>query len=189
MAERGQVVSEGRSVARLTQGETLEIVVGVPEKYVVGLRDSQAQISFWSFPGVVVQGRLRELSPTSDPATRTYQARYSILDAPKELQLGMSATVHLSSQQDQQGIAIPATALGGRQERFVRVDGSSGQSAFVWRIVDEAGHIEAVPVEVISYGEDEVIVRGSLFAGNRIVSAGVHKLDQGVTVQQWEELK
>jgi hypothetical protein len=55
--------------------------------------------------------------------------------------------------------------------------------------VDEAGHIEAVPVEVISYGEDEVIVRGSLFAGNRIVSAGVHKLDQGVTVQQWEELK
>jgi RND family efflux transporter MFP subunit len=189
MAERGQVVAEGRSVARLTQGNELEIVVGVPENYIAVLKDSAAQISFWSLPGLVTKGQLRELSPTSDPVTRTYEARFSIFDAPQQLQLGMSATLHLASLLGQDGISIPSSALVGQQQRFVRVDSRSGESSFVWKVTDDKGHIEAVPVDVISYGESEVIVRGELHSGDLIVSAGVQKLDPGMTVQKWEELK
>jgi membrane fusion protein, multidrug efflux system len=189
MAERGQVVAEGRSVARLTQGNELEIVVGVPEKYVVGLKDSAAQISFWSLPGVITQGQLRELSPTADPVTRTYEARFSIINAPQQLQLGMSATLHLASLIDQDAISIPASALVSRQQRFVQVDSGPVETPFVWKVVDDAGHIEAVPVDVISYGESEVIVCGELSSGDLIVSAGVQKLDSDMTVQRWEELK
>jgi hypothetical protein len=62
-------------------------------------------------------------------------------------------------------------------------------SPIVWKVLDESGHIAAVPVEVLSYGQDEVLVRGDLIVGDSIVSAGVQKLDSGVTIRKWEELK
>lgn len=189
MAERGQVVAEGRSVARLAQSDSLEIVVGLPEKYVAGLKVAAATVTFWSLPGVSVAAQLRELSPTSDLITRTYVARYSLLNAPPELQLGMSATLHLKMPKAEGEIAIPSGALVGRQEKFMQVHETLNQSPFVWRIVDDAGHIQAVPVEVTSYGDTEVYVRGQLSDGDRIVSAGAQKLDIGLTVQPWEELK
>jgi multidrug efflux pump subunit AcrA (membrane-fusion protein) len=101
----------------------------------------------------------------------------------------MSATLHLASLIDQDAISIPSSALVGRQQRFVQVDSGSGESSFVWKVVDGEGHIEAVPVDVISYGDSEVIVRGELSSGDLIVSAGVQKLDSDMTVQRWEELK
>ena len=189
MAESGQVVAEGRSVAKLTQGNELEVKVGVPERLVVGLAESASHITYWSMPGESSQTKLRELSPTSDPITRTYEAHFTILGAPPELQLGMSATLHLTTTIGGDAIAVPPNALAGRSEALVNVGGVMSNSPIVWKVLDDAGHISAVPVEVVHYGQDEVIVRGGLVEGDRIVSAGVHKLDAGVTIRKWEELK
>lgn len=189
MAERGQVVAEGRSVVKLTQGDELEVAIGVPERLIEGLAESAAHITYWSQPGVSTQTKLRELSPTADPITRTYEARFTILDAPRELQLGMSATLHLNNPNGIDGIAVPPSAIAGRSEALVGVGGVSSQSPIVWKVLNDEGQIGAVPVEVVSYGQNEVIVRGDLNEGDRIVSAGVHRLDSGVTIRKWEELK
>ncbi len=189
MAERGQVVAEGRSVVKLTQGDELEVAIGVPERLIEGLAESAAHITYWSQPGVSTQTKLRELSPTADPITRTYEARFTILDAPRELQLGMSATLHLNNPNSIDGIAVPPSAIAGRSEALVGVGGVSSQSPIVWKVLNDEGQIGAVTVEVISYGQNEVIVRGELNEGDRIVSAGVHRLDSGVTIRKWEELK
>ena len=189
MAESGQVVAEGRGVAKLAQGNELEVVVGVPERLIAGLSDAAISVTYWSLPGVSSRTKLRELSPTADPVARTYEARFSIIDVPAELQLGMSATVHLNNETSAGGLAIPSSALAGRQEKFVGTNGAAADSPVVWKVLDEAGHISAVPVEIISYGQEQVVVRGDLSDGDRIVSAGVHKLDSGVTVRNWEELK
>lgn len=189
MAESGQVVAEGRSVAKLTQGNELEVKVGVPERLVAGLAESASHITYWSMPGESSKTKLRELSPTADPVARTYDAHFTILGAPAKLQLGMSATLHLNSADGGDSISVPSSAISGRNEALVNVGGAVGHSPIVWKVLDDAGHIEAVPVEVVRFGQDEVIVRGELAAGDRIVSAGVHKLDSGVTVRKWEELK
>jgi len=189
MAESGQVVADGRSVARIAQSNELEVVVGVPERMVAGLAESAVKITYWSLPGVTSQTKLRELAPTADPIARTYEAKFTVIDAPPELQLGMSATLHLNTGNDGDGIAVPSGALASNRERLVGVGGASSETSIVWKVLDEAGHLAAVPVEVIRYGQEEIIVRGSLAAGDRIVSAGVHKLDSGVTVRKWEELK
>lgn len=188
MAENGQVVAEGRSVAKLTQGNELEAKVGVPEKLIAGLPGSMAYITYWSQPGECTQARLRELSPTADPVTRTYEARFTLIDPPK-LQLGMSATLHLKFPSDGAAITVPSSALAGRDESIVNVEGVKTHSPIVWKVVDEAGHIVAVPVEVVSYGQEVAFIRGALVEGDRIVSAGVHKLDESVTIRKWEELK
>ncbi len=189
MAEGGQVVADGRGVAKLAQGNEWEVVVGVPERLVSGLADAAEKVTFWSLPGVESRTKLRELSPTADPIARTYEARFTVVDAPVALQLGMSATLHLNCGTDGESIAIPAGALAGRTERLVSMHGAKSDAPVVWKVLDDAGHIAAVPVEIVRYGQEQVIVRGDLADGDRIVSAGVHKLDSGVTVRNWEELK
>ena len=189
MAESGQVVAEGRSVAKIAQGNELEIVVGVPERLVAGLADSAIEITYWSLPGVASRTKLRELAPTADPIARTYEARFTILDAPPELQLGMSATLHLNTGTDRDGVTLPSGALAANREGSHGSANAPDDTPVVWKVLDDAGHVVAVPVEVIRYGQEEIIVRGDLANGDRIVSAGVHKIDSGVTVRKWEELK
>ena len=189
MAENGQVVAEGRGVARLTQGDELEVKVGVPERLVAGLAESASHITYWSMPDVSSQTKLRELSPTADPITRTYEGRFTILGPPPELQLGMSATLHLNTKNGDDSITIPSSALAGRSETLVNVGGVMKNSPIVWKVVDDVGHIRAVPVEVVRYGEEQAIVRGELVEGDRIVSSGVHKLDASITIRKREELK
>jgi membrane fusion protein, multidrug efflux system len=189
MAERGQVVAPGRSVVKLTQSDELEVAIGVPERLIEGLAQSAAHITYWSRPSLSSQTKLRELSPTADPITRTYEARFTILGAPPELQLGMSATLHLNLPSSSEGIAVPLSAIAGRSDELVGVGGASSQSPIVWKVLNDAGQLAAVPVEVVSYGQNEVIVRGDLKEGDHIVSAGVHRLDSGVTIRKWEELK
>lgn len=46
--------------------------------------------------------------------------------------------------------------------------------------------MQAVPVEVIAYRSDTAVVRGELNQGDRIVSAGVQRIDENVKVRVWE---
>ena len=71
-AEAGQVVAVGAPIVRLAHADEREAAVSVPETLVDRARSDSARVEFWALPGVSVNARLRELSPTSDPATRTF---------------------------------------------------------------------------------------------------------------------
>ena len=127
---------------------------------------------------MVSYAQLREISPTADPVTRTYEARFTIRDPAPQIQLGMTATLHLQTAAEANGVLLPAGALAGDK-----------QSPQVWKVVDDEGHVEAIPIEVLKYGNEQMLVRGPLAIGDRIVSAGVQKLDRGVRVRRWVELR
>src|SRR5260221_545742 len=81
----------GKIVARTDE---LEIVVGVPEHRLKAVREARAaSFELWSDPGRRHAVRLRELSPSADPMTRTYPARFSVIDPPTFIGLGMTATL------------------------------------------------------------------------------------------------
>ena len=78
-AEVGQVMAQGQGVVRVARTDELEIVVGVPEHRLKTVRESRAaSFELWSDPGQRHPVRLRELSPSADPMTRTYPARFGI---------------------------------------------------------------------------------------------------------------
>jgi multidrug efflux pump subunit AcrA (membrane-fusion protein) len=54
----------------------------------------------------------------------------------------------------------------------------------VWRILDD-NTVESVPVEVLRYESEGAVVRGELRAGDRIISAGVQKIDANCRVRIW----
>ena len=46
------------------------------------LDKAQLSAELWSMPGVVIAGRLRDIAPMADAATRTYRARVTLIDPP-----------------------------------------------------------------------------------------------------------
>ena len=174
MAEVGQVISPGQPVGQWVHGTELEALVSVPESMQQALSQSKASVEFWSMPGVSVPCTLREISPIADPASRTYDAKFTLVDPPKGLAIGMTANVVIYRDQED-GFSIPMGAIAESQG-----------SPIVWRIVAD-GRVQAVPVEILKYGSQFATVRGSLGQGDQIISAGVQRIDPQCKVRVWQD--
>ena len=175
-AEPGQVVAAGAPIVRLAHANELEAAVSVPETLIDRARRAPARVEFWALPGVSVAAKLRELAPTSDPATRTYPARFSLIDAPADVRLGMSLTVAL--QADSAAVArVPISALF-----------DAGQGPSVWVVDPVAATLSAARVGLAGYDSDSVFIGSGVPEGAKIVALGVHKLDQGEKVRVVDSL-
>jgi len=174
--EAGQVVAEGQTLIRIARLDEKEAIVSIPEKRVQSLRSQTATVSLWSSTGDRIPAKLRELAPTADAATRTYQARFTLIDASDRIELGMTATVHLEAVETATAIHVPTTALLSR-----------GESPSVWVVDAKLGTIAAVAVKVREYRPDSVVIASGLSGGELVVRAGVHKLDAGQKVRIVED--
>lgn len=174
LGEIGQVVAAGQPVIQWMQGQELEAVVNVPESMQREVSSLGAEITFWSRPGILLRSRLRELSPIANPQSRTYDARFQILDPPSDLALGMTATVHLMTAVSS-GIPIPMSAIADR-----------GGQPLVWKI-NPNGSLQSIPITIVRYESEFAIVKGNLVQGDFLVSAGVQRLDSTCKVRVWKE--
>lgn len=169
-AETGQVVAAGTPVVRLAQLGEKEIVISIPEDQVDALRRvTDVSVRTWSNPKQVLPGKLRELSPVADTATRTYTARISIPNAPADVRLGMSAYVTFSAATATPMLKVPLTALVQNQ----------GGSA-VW--VVENGVVRLSPVQLAAPSGNDMLVASGISAGQTVVTAGVNLLKPGQKV-------
>jgi membrane fusion protein, multidrug efflux system len=175
-AEAGQVVAEGQVVARLARDGEREAVVSLPENQVIAARAARATVTLWAAPGESYPAVLRELSPTADPVTRTYQARFTVRNPGPKVVLGMTATVHLAPADAAPGYVLPLSSL-------LR----TGDRPAVWVVDRRTGAITLTRVEVREYRQEKVVLSGGVKPGQLVVTAGVQKLDAGLTVRPWEE--
>lgn len=168
-AEVGQVVAAGTPVVKLARTAEKEVRVSIPEDQIEVLRQvTDLAVKTWANSNVAISGRLRELSPIADPATRTYTAKISLPRAGPEIRLGMTATVQFAAPA-LPGIHLPMTALLNSKE-----------GTAVW--VVENGVVKLVPVQVASATGTEVLVAQGLSAGQSVVTAGVNQLRPGQKV-------
>ncbi|MBC7414671.1 MAG: efflux RND transporter periplasmic adaptor subunit [Herminiimonas sp.] len=168
-AEVGQVVASGATVARVAQSGEKEIVIAIPEDRVDSLRNvSDIRVRIWASPNEQIHGKLRELSPIADPATRTYTARIAIPDTPA-IRLGMTAYVAFSAKSGTAMLKVPLTALW--QEKGVTA---------VWVI--ENGVVRLAPVQVTGASGDGILLASGVTSGQTIVTAGVNSLRAGQKV-------
>ncbi len=163
--EPGQVVAQGQTAIRVARLDSREAVVAIPEALIDRARRAEASVGLWSEPNRRFRATLRELSPSADPATRTYQARFTIEEAPQELEFGLTATVTLSDREDGKIVRLPLSAI---------YNDGSGPSVFV---VNGDGSLSIRKVDVAAFEAREAIVRAGLSEGDHVVTLGVQKLD------------
>jgi len=169
-AEVGQVVAAGNPVVRVAQLGEKEIVIGIPEDQVEALRHvSDVKVRVWARPNERYPGRIREISPIADQATRTFTAKISIPDAPTDVRLGMTAYVDFSSTTATPWIKVPLTAL------FQQNGGTA-----VW--VVENNIAKLVPVQVGAPVGNDILITSGIGNGQAVVTAGVNSLKQGQKV-------
>lgn len=166
LVEPGQVVAQGQTAVRLARLDTREAVVAVPEALIERVRTAKASVSLWSEPGKNFAATLREMSPSADVATRTYQARFTIENAPGDLEFGLTATLSLSDRENEQVARLPLSALFNQ---------GTGPSVYVVNPAD--GRLTLKPVDVAGYEAREVLVRSGVGTGENVVTLGVQKLD------------
>lgn len=171
-AEVGQVVSAGQSVIRLARTGEKEVVIGIPEQQLALLKGaSDVQVRLWA-GGPAMAGRVRELAPSADPATRTFPARIALVDPPPIVALGMTATVTFATPIARPVIAVPLQALQ-----------AEGGVTHAWLYDPATQTVRRTRVQIINVAGNEIVIGDGLKAGDIVVTAGVHQLKEGQKVR------
>ena len=170
-AEAGQVVGAGQAVFTLAVDGAREIAFAVPEGVVTTIKPGQAVlVELWSQSGKRWPGRVREVSPAADPASRTYAVRVTVEAPDDAMPLGQSARVYLPIAGNG-GLGVPLSALQRR---------NGGVAVFV--VDPKTSTLALQPVEVGAYGMDRAPVTRGLAADAWVVAAGGHLLREGQKV-------
>jgi len=176
-AEPGQVVSAGQPVVRLAQDGARDAVFAVPEDKLGLMRPGSAvEVRVW--PGQTqLGGRVREVSASADPVTRTYQVKVA-LEARQPPPLGATVSVlpKLKSGTRVAAIKLPTSAL--RQD---------GRATAVWVLDPKAMTVQSQPVQIATADGNEAVVASGLQEGQLVVTAGVHVLSPGQKVTIYQE--
>jgi RND family efflux transporter MFP subunit len=171
-AEVGQVVASGQSVLRIALAGDKDVAIAIPEARLEQLRHIEdVRVALWAH-SAELKGRIREIAPIADPATRTFAARVTLIDAPADVALGMTATVRFAAAPVTPVLAVPLTAL-------LR----EGDATYVWRLDRKTMTVSKSQVTIAGVSGNTVILGSGVQAGETIVTAGVHLLQPGQKVR------
>lgn len=168
LAEPGQVVAAGQTVARLAHAGPREAAADLPEALRPAI-GSAASAVLYSRPGAVYPARLRQISQAADPATRTYEARYVLSGLAADAPLGSTVTVSIPTTGSKTGSAVPLGAIF-----------DPGPGPGVWRL--DRDRVRFQPVRILSLQAETALVAGAP-AGARIVGLGAALLREGEQVR------
>ncbi len=172
-AEPGQVVAAGQIVARLARAGSREAVVQLPETLRPQIGSAASASSFGG--SGTIRARLRVLSESADPATRTFEARYTLEEGSSPLPLGSTVAIELAG-------AAPAGILAGVEVPLGALF-DPGTGTGVWVISGEPLKAHWTPVAVKQLGDDHALVEGALKASDRVAALGAHMLREGQVVR------
>ncbi|MDX8540970.1 efflux RND transporter periplasmic adaptor subunit [Mesorhizobium abyssinicae] len=176
-AEAGQSVNVGQMVARVADPSSRDAVFSIAEAAFANTPDTRrppkVTVSLLSNPAITATGTVREIAPVADAATRTFQVKVSLENAPAEMRFGASVggRAEIASAPV---VVLPGSALFDKD----------GKPA-VW-VVTATSAVELRPVAVARYETDRVVVSDGLAKGDIVVTAGVNRLREHEKVRTVE---
>lgn len=168
-AEAGQVLAAGQPVFAVAEDGEREVAIALPESELARFAIGQpVQVELWAAPERRLPGRLREIAPAADPATRTFAARVAIeTPADVAVELGQSARVY--------AVRSAAVALSVPLSALTEADGRPA----LWVLNADRRSARRQEVEIGPFGPTTVPVLTGLAADDWVVVAGVHLLREG----------
>ncbi|WAJ28388.1 efflux RND transporter periplasmic adaptor subunit [Antarcticirhabdus aurantiaca] len=172
----GQIVNVGQTALTVAQIDVREAVVDVAEdiaaslvvgqEFTVTLRLDHAQAA---------SGRIREISPRSDAATRSKRVRITLTDPSPAFRLGSMVEARMDATRDPT-IRLPESAL-------LRTD----EGDFVWVADERNGTVQRRRITLSDPRDGRFDVLSGLEPGTRVVTAGVNSLQEGQAVEIQQE--
>ena len=171
-AEPGEVVRAGQMVVQVAQQGGRDAVFDVPEELIRnGPRDPLVELTLTNDPQVRATGRVREVAPQADAATRTFQVKVGIIDPPEGMRLGSTVTGRIKLAPPP-GLQVPASAL-------TQTDGHPA----VWVVDPQSQTVSLRNIDIARNDAASVVVSQGLETGDLVVTAGVQTLHPGQKVR------
>lgn len=170
--EAGQVVQAAQTAFSIAEDGPRDAIFDVQETLVnhaqIGM---DVTLALLSDDKVQAVGKIREISPVVDARTGTVRVKVGIADTPKAMALGSTVigTVHMGNQQV---VIVPWSAMTS----------DKGRTA-VWRVSKDTQVATLVPIKVLSYEKERVIVGSGLDVGELIVTEGAQLLRSGAQTE------
>jgi RND family efflux transporter MFP subunit len=180
-AQVGMTISQQVPLARIAGGSAasggLEIHLYVSERFISKIHMHQlCEISLDAWPGEVFRGRVTEISPTVDPASRTMEIKVGVENSASRLKAGMFARVKVITEHKENIVKIPHSALIQRfGEDYVFVTEADSENS--------GGHVARKRIIVPGIIIDGIMeVQQGLSPDDNIIVRGQTLLDDGARI-------
>ncbi len=169
-AEPGQVVTAGQTVIKLAHAGPREAAVYLPETFRPSIGSSVNAVLYGSTESE--PAKLRQLADSSDPATRTFEARYVLQGKQANAPLGATVTVQVPTSSAEATETLPNAAITDR-----------GNGSGVWIVNRSSSTVSFRRVKVEQIGEENTIIAGGIQPEELVVALGAHLLREGQRVR------
>ncbi len=186
--ENFQNVRAKQPIVRILDTSHIEMVVNVPESMITLAPLVQSvTIQFDAFPGREFKATISEIGTEASQTTRTFPVTL-LMEQPDDVNIlpGMAGTaradkVDFPEERQQKGVGVPVGAV---------FTPSTETQSHVWVIQPtegDLGVLERRPVKTGDLTRLGVLITEGLSAGEWIVTAGVHSVEEGQTVRILKE--
>jgi membrane fusion protein, multidrug efflux system len=186
MVNLGQYLDIGKPIVSLQSLAPIYVDFSLPQQELARLKTGMAvRVTTDAYPGRQFEGKLTAINPDLDAQTRSVGLQASFENADQLLRPGMFARVEVLLPEEKAVLAIPSTAV---------LSAPYGDSVYVIEpAADQKDGKSGLVVrqQFIRTGRalgDFVSVESGLKAGQRVVSAGMLKLRNGMSVVENNEL-
>ncbi len=173
-------VSSGQSIVMVTCGDQLDIEISVAESYIALIkRGMTARVRFSALPGQLFNGLVTEVGVASTAGGSTFPVSVRLSDTPKGLRSGLAAEVTFEFVRNTAAIAssifVPPAAV---------TEDSDGTFVYLVQATDNQaeGIIQRRQVDVGELSADGLEIRNGLQTGEKLVTAGVTVVHDGLRV-------
>jgi membrane fusion protein, multidrug efflux system len=173
-AEPGEFVRAGQMVVRVARDDRKDAVFEVPAQLALVQRipfNPVVEVALADSPSIKTKGRIREIAPQPDPATRLFPVKIGLDDPPEGFFFGVAVTGGISLDSPPV-MTVPATAL-------IEAEGKPS----VWVVNPDTNTVALRAVEIKRYDASVVVVSKGLRDGELVVTAGVNVLHPGQRVR------
>ncbi|MGB3726040.1 MAG: efflux RND transporter periplasmic adaptor subunit [Glaciecola sp.] len=178
--DNNSYVQAGEVIASIQDRSQVYFNIQVPERLFTlyaSRNDAKAEASILARPTEWVDVEYVEHSPQPDRVTQTYKVVFS-KPAQQEMPVTPGARakirVHINQPNESKLLVVPYTALL-----------ASGNDFFVWRYNPASEAVNKVAVNVVNVQGDYAGISGDLAVGDKVVSAGVNKMRDGIAVTEY----
>jgi membrane fusion protein (multidrug efflux system) len=182
----GELLEAGKAIVSLQSLAPVYTDFSLPQQELARLKTGLAvRVSSDTYPDQHFDGTLTAINPDLDATTRSVRLQATFANAEQLLRPGMFVRVEVIFPEEQTVLAVPATAI---------LSAPYGDSVYVIesRPAKNGGKPEAVVSQkFVRTGRsrgDFISILSGLKAGERVVSAGVFKLRNGMSVQENNDL-
>ena len=179
--EENENVGIGNTVVTLSSGDNLEVLVGIPESFIVEVNQGQSvQVQFSSLGDRKFTGTVSEVSFALSAETAIYPVTIQLEDQSGMVRPGMAAdvTFNFESQQNTITLMVAPSAVGEDQDgHFVFVLEPQAQELY---------QVRKTSVDIGNLTTDGFEIKSGLDEDDLVATAGLQSLLDGMEVKLYQ---